>query len=326
MKKKLVAATAVAAGAFTGFSYLLFNEVMNRDKKVAPKIAEIFNKNEAKKNAEKGIAPACDNGMDERAAWFNAQKKTEYTIVNDDGMKLKGYLIPAEKDSKVYVFCSHGYTSSGAGDFCCIAKFWHDKGYNVFLVDHRSHGESEGKWIGFGHYETKDCLKWFDFMINEFGDDIKIILHGISMGSATVIMLSGHPLLPSNVKLTVADCGYTSCENEFRYAVSGIAHLPCFPLLNVTELFNKVINGYSFKEPCPVEYVKNAHIPMLFLHGANDNFVPTAMCSELYNACSSYVKDMMLIENAGHAESYKVNPVAYEAKVTEFIQKAGVID
>ena len=131
--------------------------------------------------------------------------------------------------------------------------------------------------------------------------------------------MSGNPDLPKNVKFTVADCGYTSPWAEFDYQLKN-AHVPSSPLLDGANFFNKRIAKYDFKKVDSVESVKHAQVPMLFIHGTKDDFVPTYMVNELYDACSSD-KDILLVEGAGHAESYPTDSAAYEAKVRSFIDK-----
>ena len=200
-----------------------------------------------------------------------------------------------------------------------MTKFYHDLGFNVFIVDHQAHGESEGKYIGFGSHESRDAMQWLKFMTDTFGSDIQIILHGVSMGCATVMMMSGNPDLPKNVRFTVADCGYTSPWAEFDYQLKN-AHVPTSPLLDGANFFNKHIAKYDFKKVDAVESVSHAQVPMLFIHGTKDDFVPTYMVHELYDACSTD-KDLLLVEGAGHAESYPTDSAAYEAKVKSFIDK-----
>ncbi len=128
----------------------------------------------------------------------------------------------------------------------------------------------------------------------------------------TVMMMSGNPDLPKNVKFTVADCGYTSPWAEFDYQLKN-AHVPTSPLLDGANFFNKHIAKYDFKKVDAVESVSHAQVPMLFIHGTKDDFVPTYMVHELYDACSTD-KDLLLVEGAGHAESYPTDSAAYEAK------------
>lgn len=314
MKKKnsLMIKTACATAGVVGVAgFTLFRQIMHRDAKLADTFGKIITKQPGQTEVPE---------RDERQLWFDSQALDEFEIVNAKGFKLKGWLLPADESSDVYVFCSHGYRNCGAGEFDRMAKFYHDKGWNVFLVDHQAAGMSEGKYIGFGYYEHRDCLQWLDFMNNHFGNDIQIILHGVSMGSATVMLMAGSGRLPANVRFVVADCGYTSAYNQFVHNAKGM-HVPSFPIIDVANFFNRTISGYDFKDASPIDAVKNATVPMIFIHGANDDFVPTYMVKELYEACASEDKELLIIEGAGHAESYPTDSGSYENIINRFAEK-----
>lgn len=153
----------------------------------------------------------------------------KYHMLSDRGEKLTAYLMKPEKESNVYAFCAHGYRSDAKGEFCKIAHYYLNKGINVFMPDHVASGESEGLHCTFGYYEEPDCLKWLSYMKDTFGSDIKILLHGVSMGAATVMMMSGNKALPENVKLTVSDCGYSTAVGEFSEKLRDMK----LPILNL---------------------------------------------------------------------------------------------
>lgn len=309
--KTLIKTIGITAGIVGAAGFAAFQEIMNRKATLSQKFGSFF------------VGPSGlpeDNSVNEaKIAWFYNQVLEEYEIINEKGFKLKGYLLPAENKSDVYVFCSHGYRGNGRLEFQNMAKFYHEKGYNLFIVDHQASGESDGTYIGFGYHECSDCFRWLDFMRNEFGKEIQIILHGVSMGCATVTMMSGNDRLPANVKFTVADCGYTSAKDEFIHNTNSIKYL-AKPVIAAANKFNKVISGYDFNDANPLEAVKTARTPMLFIHGSMDDFVPTKMVFELYNNCTA-PKDILIVEGAAHAESYPVDSASYEAKINEFAEK-----
>lgn len=312
--KIIAAASAVSAAAAFGFGagYILFNEVHNRNAKIFKIVAE---------KAGPSVEFVEKREDDPRLLWFAEQKFERYEMINSKGKRLKAHMLPADKPSDVYVFCSHGYRSDGDGQYSLMVKFYHDMGYNVFLIDHQASGESDGKYIGFGYHEYRDCMEWLDWMLEKFGKDIQIILQGISMGCATVTIMSGEENLPDNVKFIVADCGFTTAYDQFEYCIKHFVHLPKFPVFYSADLFNKLLNGYEFKDASPIEAVAKAKVPILFIHGAADTFVPTSMVYQLYAACGSEYKDLLIVEGAGHAESYRADSDAYEAKVKEFAEK-----
>lgn len=313
---KAIVAAGAGASAFAGASFLCFYEIMNKNASIPTMAFNLSNKIAAKK------APASEEKkpVDIREEWFNQQEFEKFTITNEKGQNLRGRLLRPDTPSDIYAFCCHGYRSSGRGEYKLMTKFFHDMGWNVFLIDHTASGDSDGKYIGFGYYESRDALLWLDFLIKTFGADIKIFLEGISMGSATVMMMTGSEKLPDNVKFTVADCGYTSVWDEFAHNLKA-AHIPEFPLINGTNFFNKTISGYDIRDAAPIESVAKAKIPMLFIHGNKDNFVPTEMVYRLYQASSAPYKDLLIVEGADHAKSYPTDSAAYEAKVKEFAEK-----
>lgn len=306
-----VAASAVAFSAAAGFA--AFNEVMNRNAKIYPAVTS--------KNSNLVFNNNFNKDEDPRVIWYNQLVPVFYEMISSKNLRLKAKMIPAEKHSDVFVFCSHGYRSDGNGEYDIMAKFYHDLGYNVFIIDHYAHGESDGKYIGFGYHESQACLEWINWMIEKFGNGIQIILQGISMGSATVMMMSGDESLPENVKFTVADCGFTTAKAEFEYDFKYFFHIPAHAIINSANMFNKKINGFEFEDVSPLESVAKTKVPILFIHGDSDDFVPTYMVHQLYAACTSEDKDLLLVKGAGHGESYKIDSFSYESKVKSFAEK-----
>ena len=193
-------------------------------------------------------------------------------------------------------------------------------GINVFFPDHIASGESEGTHCGFGYHEREDCMKWLKYMTDHFGKDIKIILHGVSMGSATVCMMTGRNDLPENVKFTVADCGFTTAKDLFKFKMDGLG-IPDMGLLKGVNLANRINHGFDFRDIAPVESVKNAKVPMLFVHGKEDNLVPSYMAKELFDNCSAPYRDILIVEGADHAQAHVDGKQEYEDKIDAFIEK-----
>lgn len=312
MKKLLLACTAIAGGVYALGAFTQ-NALINRNFAMPESVEKKISESQADDVTEE---------TNEALLWLDSAGMERHEMVNDRGHRLRGYLIRPQKPSDVYVFGSHGYRSDGKGEWCRFAEYYtRTLGYNFFFVDHQAAGESEGKYIGFGSFESKDSLKWLGYMTDTFGKDIKIILHGISMGSATVMLMSGSNALPENVKFTVADCGYTSALDEFTYKLESLG-MPKKPILPLVRAINNTVAGYDFgRDTNALEAVKSAKVPMLFIHGADDNFVPTYMVYLLYDACDSEYKDLFIVPGADHAESYHKAKAQYEGKVAEFIEK-----
>lgn len=257
--------------------------------------------------------------ISKRREWFDAQPMEEVYIKSYDGLKLHATLLKNKTESKKTVICFHGYTSCGKNDYPSLAKFYYEKGFNILIVDERAHGESEGKYIGFGVLDRYDAKSWVEYAVKVFGDDSIIFLQGDSMGGATILMAAGVDL-PKNVKAIVADCAFTSAYDVFCHILKRDYHIPGSPMMNLTEFFTKRNAGYGYKDVSTLDTVSNTDIPILFIHGDKDDFVPVWMSEKNYEACKSD-KELLIVEGADHAESYYVNPAAYEAAVSRFIDK-----
>lgn len=307
----------ICAGAATavhmGISYLTFREIFARNANIPRWINEASKKKAKKKN------PASAGKKDERAEWMHAQKFTEYSLINERGQMLKAFYLEAAEKTDRFVLCSHGYRNQGKGEFRFITKFYHDNGYNVLLVDHVAEGDSEGKYMSFGHFESVDLKLWIQFLLDRFGNDIEILLHGISMGSATVLMLAGNEELPENVKFVVSDCGYSNLHELFEDVLK-VPKAFTLPLMKTVDLYHKAANGFSYYDISPIDAVKNIKIPVLFIHGIADGFIPARMAQDMYDVCPSD-KDILLVEHAGHIQSYRKNSGDYEKRILEFTQK-----
>lgn len=252
--------------------------------------------------------------------WLWQQEHELLTILSDDGLKLSGNLFPV-KNARGTVICLHGYTSNSVRDYTSLAKYYLENNFQLLLVDHRAHGESEGKYIGFGILERHDSLRWIEYLNERLGNEQKILVHGTSMGAATTLMLTGQKL-PGNVCGVVADCGFTSPWDVFKSVLKNTYHLPAFPLLHLTSLIARVIAGYDYTECSATEEVKKSTVPILLIHGSVDTFVPAYMCEEIYKNCPD--GEMQIIEGAGHAESFYKNPQLYKEKLQEHFAKCGL--
>lgn len=250
--------------------------------------------------------------------WIMAQDLEHIAIKSRDNLTLHADYLKAGENSERIAVLFHGYTSCGLNDCTSMAVFLHKRGFDCLIVDNRSHGNSEGKYIGFGILDRYDCLSWINYINNRFKKDI--LLYGVSMGAATVLMASGFSDFPENVRAIIADCAFTSPFEVFSHVLKKDYHLPSFPTMQINNLLCRKIAGYGFADYSTVDAVKSTKCPILFIHGKNDNFVPTWMSEKNFKECKSE-KELLIVENAGHAASYYENQELYERHVADFINK-----
>ena len=238
-------------------------------------------------------------------------------ITSSDNLKLHAYEVKNENKTDKWAIVVHGYTSEGKL-LSSKAKHLYNMGYNVLVPDLRSHGTSEGNYIGMGWHDRLDIIDWINYIVKN-NPNSEIALHGTSMGSATVLMVSGEKL-PSNVKAIVADCGYTSVYDEFSYQLKQLFNLPAFPIMNFSDVVTHIRAGYCLNDASAINQVKKSTTPILYIHGDKDDFVPYYMMDELYNATNSE-KEKLTIEGGEHANSDLVNPKRYWSTVNSFLEK-----
>lgn len=257
-----------------------------------------------------------DKNLNDAQKWL--EEKSNYSdkyIESYDKLQLHSYVV--SQNSNKWAIVVHGYGGSGKL-MSDKSKYFYDMGYNVLIPDLRGHGKSEGDYIGMGWKDRLDIISWINFIIKE-NPNAEIVLHGTSMGAATVLMTSGENL-PSNVKAIVADCAYTSAWDEFSYQLETYLKVPSYYILNVTNMVTKLKAGYSLKEASALECVKKATVPILYIHGDKDKFVPYSMMDKLYDATIS-PKEKLTIEGGEHANSDLVSPFLYWLTVEDFLNQ-----
>lgn len=314
MNKKLLLGGAVASvsALVVGTALHGYLDVMAKPLKHQSLISTIANKKNDENMA--GLADFTQSKL----TYINALDTEVITLKSDNGYNLRGYYTKAENDSNTFVFFAHGYRADHLGDPANFQQYYIEKGYHFFSVDHTACGDSEGKWVGFDYFECPDCLNWLDYMISRFGSDIKIILHGVSMGGATVCKMADK--IPPQVKCIIADCPYTSAVDEFKSVINGVGIKRTNGLMWLFNTVNKRLAGFDLNDTDVRESVENAKAPMLFVHGEADDFVPTRMGVELFSLCTSE-KDLLLVPDAPHAQSISTDEKAYHKKLDEFIAK-----
>lgn len=263
--------------------------------------------------------PVAGPSWGEGKEWISRQTFQELDLRSEDGLDLKGYYLPSDRARGRTAIIAHGYSGQGK-DMGAYAKFYYESlGYNVLMPDARGHGASKGDYIGFGWHERRDYLKWIQYILQITGSEAQIVLHGVSMGGATVLMTSGEEL-PEQVKAIVADCAYSSVTAQLSYQLKRLYKLPGFPFVPVASAVTKLKAGYRFSEASALKQVHKAKVPILFIHGEADTFVPFAMLAELYEACQS-PKEKFVVPGAGHGLAYDTHKEAYKERVGAFVTR-----
>ena len=263
-----------------------------------------------------GIARNWEDQIRQAREWMENAEVSRAEVRSADGLRLCGEAVITDPASHLWVIAVHGYRGSH-GYMSTLASYYGQRGWNALLPDLRGCGDSEGDYIGMGWPDRKDMLQWINW-ITALDGDARIVLHGISMGGATVMMTAGEDL-PAQVRAVVEDCGYTSVWDIFADELDYLFHLPTFPMLNIGSAISSLRAGYSFTEASALNQIAKAQVPVLFIHGSEDNFVHTDMVYRLYDACPGE-KELLVVDGAGHGNSFSHAPDTYFDTVFRFLE------
>lgn len=228
----------------------------------------------------------------------NVSETVEITAY--DGINLVGHIRHCENPKRIIV-AMHGWRSSWDHDFGGITDFWHENNCTVLFAEQRGQNASGGDYMGFGIIERYDCLEWVKFIDEKFNSRLPIYLVGISMGASTVLMTSALDL-PASVRGIVADCGFTSPRDIWKHVVEKNFHIPYgFISSNIDKAYKEIADAES-NYSCE-DALKDCKVPVWFIHGTNDDFVPIEMTYRNYLACPTE-KELMVVPGADHGTSY----------------------
>lgn len=301
------AAAACAAAAFLT-TRLLVRTALDRE---APQIM----KKREKRISGKRIDPGFEEARFKAQTRLEARVHETVAILGDDSVRLIGHFYPCENAKRV-IIAFHGWRSSWSSDYGLIADFLHRNECSVLYAEQRGQNNSGGDYMGFGLTERFDCVQWANWAAGRCGTDVPIYLAGVSMGASTVLMATALDLPPS-VRGIIADCGFTSPKAIWRHVAHKNLHI-LFGLRGViADYFCKSRINMESDEYSTLDALRRTDIPVLFIHGSDDSFVPVEMTYENYKACSA-PKRLFIVPGADHAGSCYVNPHGYERALISF--------
>lgn len=267
-------------------------------------------------------AKADDAYADQAAAWFDATRESVSHQAEDGtvllGWRLDGADGAAYSDGHAWAVVCHGYVGEPA-DMAKYAYHFAQMGMSVLMPAARGHERNvDTGLIQMGWQDAHDLIGWIEDIVAA-DPEARIMLFGTSMGGFEVMAASGLDGLSENVRLIVEDCGYTSVWDGFVVQLDNVFGLPSFPILNVADAACLLRAGYTFESASAVESLRQASVPMLFIHGDEDDFVPFSMLDECYEACASEQKERLVVPGAGHGLSASTDPELYWGTVDAFV-------
>lgn len=234
-----------------------------------------------------------------------------------DGLNLSGRYYHIKDGAPLAILC-HGYRGTPSRDFCGGADICFNMEMNVLLIEERAHCSSEGHTITFGVKERYDVLSWVNYSVNRFGEDVKILLAGISMGGGTVLMASGLRL-PKNVRGIFADCPFTS-PAEMIMEFGKAQKLPMKIAYPMACAAAKLFGDFSLTDADAVEAVKTTQVPILIIHGEADGLVPCEMSRRIAEVNPDKIT-RYTFPGADHGLSYIIDTERYSRLVRKFCER-----
>lgn len=315
MNKIVKGAAKAAAGA--GLAYLALGTAIYECVLDVPVLLKIRSTGMLDNSTELDFWSKCEIRK-EADIWYDENIGDDVSVQSRIGRVMKAKELEAPEGSHNWAIVIHGY-SANPNTMALYAMTYRKKGFGIIMPHMVGHGPDTVKHCSMGYYDKFVILDWIDYIIAK-DPDAKIVIHGESMGSATTMLTTGEKL-PSNVVCAVADCGYTSCWDEYVTQMKQMFHLPAFPFVYAANTVSKLTGNFDFKKCSPIEAVARSNTPTLFVHGEGDHFVPYEMMKPLYEACSAPEKRMLSVPNAFHASSIYFEYDLYKKTMEEFVGK-----
>lgn len=245
-------------------------------------------------------------------SFYEKLEKDDYLVEGYSGYKLHVQRLKNPKETKRYVILSHGYTDNRVGSLKYVQMYL-DLGFHCIIYDLRGHGENEKTFTTYGVLEGQDLACLVEDTRKRYPDLQMLGLHGESLGAATSITsLKYKP----NVDFVVADCGFSDIDNVLREGYRN-AHAPVF-LVDLASLGVRLRYGYFLSDMQPIKSLDDNQIPILFIHGEEDNFILPKNSQDMAERTKGY-QELHLIPGAGHAESIFTQPEEYKGYVEQFL-------
>ena len=204
-----------------------------------------------------------------------------------DGYDIKAYFKKGEAKTKNYIISIPGYELIVEKNYGLHSYIYDDLKFNMVYMENRGNPMSPCEHVTFGLQESKDLLSMINYLIKTYGQDISIILDGLSMGA--YMALSNASSYPKQVKGIIADSSYTSVYDELNFLLKKEHIILPIRKLTLWSLNNKVIGNFNvnMKKHNTLVELKKTSIPVCFIYSSGDRIVDDKFSIKNKNACIS---------------------------------------
>lgn len=239
-------------------------------------------------------------GLAWRDVWFEA----------DDGVRLHGWFLPAQTDSRGTILFLHGNAENVSTHIGSVA-WLPAQGFNVFLIDYRGYGLSEGEPTLEGLHRDVEAAIATVFTLDGV-DPNRVALFGQSLGGSIAITALARSPYKINISALIVEGAFTGFRTITREVLgrSWLTWTVQWPLSFAVD------DQYR-----PIEVIARiSPVPVLILQGEEDAIVPVAHAKALY-AAAGEPKALWLVPRAGHIGVFRYPE--YRGRLLEYLEQTG---
>ena len=227
--------------------------------------------------------------------------------------------MPGDDSSRAVVLV-HGLDGSKLGQQVLnTASVYSGAGYGVLMFDLRGHGESEGKRTTLGYQEVQDVGEDLSWLQERGFEPNKVVLHGWSMGGATVLRSAPG----TGVEAVVEESDYADLPLLLRDRLPESSSLPSFfnPGIFLTAKLFLDLDPWAVRPKEDAAKLSEESVPLLIIHSTDDEVVPFEHAEML--AASYPDTEFWKVEGYGYVEAYS-HP-EYRQQLLDFLERVEAI-
>lgn len=240
----------------------------------------------------------------------------DIALATEDGVKLSAWFVPSEQKTDKVIILLHGYPADKA-NLLQWSSFLHQD-FNLFFLDFRYFGESEGSETTIGFKEQKDLQAAISYLKDRGFKNIGAM--GFSLGGAVAILTASNPSA-NGLKAIVSDSAFASID-LMGYQFYKNLFILKYPLTELTKIWARLLLNINPQELASEKAAQNLEIPILLIHSKKDQTIPFENALRIQRALQENPKaEPFFLEEGVHGSLPSHLQVEYEKRVIEFFKQ-----